>query len=763
MGIKTMKKQIFLTCLLALFANCLFAANESIKPDGDGTAESPYVLTRIENLVWMGENIAECQSSVFRLENDIDASETRNWVNKFDDNSNGNFGFISIGDKLLSKDGKEHEFSGIFDGQNFAIKNLFASSLLNSGCGALFSGLAGANISNLKLLNINLGVKESSSLLLIGALAKGIKDSTVTNVHATGQLYGRLVGGIAASAKNSKFSNCSFVGKINGFNNGSLAGGLIGDCTDCEFVCCRTSGSASCSAEKSISLGGLFGRINYGTTDVLYCYSDMHLIAKGSLGYVGGLVGENGMSNRGEATGDFGFKQCYSNCEIEAAPRVVSHGIAGWFENCVCFDCYFNSDISSGTGFGKGVNSTKIKQRSTFSNWDFGKIWEINEGYTTPFFATESGRYLKPALIGDWFGVIKIQPEKDGYGYGETVTVIAEPYEGAEFLNYSGTLEGKEAQQTLTIEENVTVEADFAKQVNTIGMFGTIGVTTPRDQHYVQTADFDLSGVVFTNRIKILSGIYDGRNHSILNWKNYGLFGDINNALVCNLSIVDAEADRLQGGILVSNYASDSVISNCYVSAGVNNCRDNSGAICGAARNSIITRCVFIGEFNGGSTFGGLCDTTIDSTIDQCGVEIYSEDRFINCFCGSLSPNTKLVNCYVKGKFSGQFGYTGMSASNCYLCAEGDIRLGISDVANFHNCYFSSNSVAAVEGVTGFVCPEEMTKQETYAGWDFENVWDIEEGVGTPYFRYALPEPLGLFAMLLLMLGIKRKKYTNLR
>ena len=48
-------------------------------------------------------------------------------------------------------------------------------------------------------------------------------------------------------------------------------------------------------------------------------------------------------------------------------------------------------------------------------------------------------------------------------------------------------------------------------------------------------------------------------------------------------------------------------------------------------------------------------------------------------------------------------------------------------------------------------------------GWDFDNVWDIDEGVGTPYFRYALPEPLGLFAMLLLMLGIKRKKYTNLR
>ena len=78
--------------------------------------------------------------------------------------------------------------------------------------------------------------------------------------------------------------------------------------------------------------------------------------------------------------------------------------------------------------------------------------------------------------------------------------------------------------------------------------------------------------------------------------------------------------------------------------------------------------------------------------------------------------------------------------------------------ATFVNCYFNSNCVAAVEGVTGFVSEEEMKNQETYVGWDFDEIWDIDEGVGTPYFRYALPEPVGMLALLLLALAAVRKR-----
>ena len=74
------------------------------------------------------------------------------------------------------------------------------------------------------------------------------------------------------------------------------------------------------------------------------------------------------------------------------------------------------------------------------------------------------------------------------------------------------------------------------------------------------------------------------------------------------------------------------------------------------------------------------------------------------------------------------------------------------------NCYFNSNYVTHAENVTGLVSPEEMKKQETYVGWDFDEIWDIDEGVGTPYFRYAVPEPVGMLALILLTLAAVRKR-----
>ena len=110
-----MKNFLLLTCLLAFAANCLFAANEAVKPEGEGTAESPYVLTRIENLVWMNNNMRSCQSSVFCLGNDIDASETAGWETQF----------VPIGTAKTST-GKSYNFKGVLDGKNFAIKNLYS-------------------------------------------------------------------------------------------------------------------------------------------------------------------------------------------------------------------------------------------------------------------------------------------------------------------------------------------------------------------------------------------------------------------------------------------------------------------------------------------------------------------------------------------------------------------------------------------------------------------------------------------------------------
>jgi hypothetical protein len=49
-----------------------------------------------------------------------------------------------------------------------------------------------------------------------------------------------------------------------------------------------------------------------------------------------------------------------------------------------------------------------------------------------------------------------------------------------------------------------------------------------------------------------------------------------------------------------------------------------------------------------------------------------------------------------------------------------------------------------------------MKQQATFENWDFENVWDIDEGEGTPYLRCELPEPCGMLVLLLLPLLLRR-------
>ena len=51
-----------------------------------------------------------------------------------------------------------------------------------------------------------------------------------------------------------------------------------------------------------------------------------------------------------------------------------------------------------------------------------------------------------------------------------------------------------------------------------------------------------------------------------------------------------------------------------------------------------------------------------------------------------------------------------------------------------------------------------MKQQATFETWDFENVWDIDEGETMPYFISELPEPCGMLVLLLLPLFLRRNK-----
>ena len=74
---------------------------------GDGSLASPFQISELGNLVWMGDHVDASSGTYYTVQNDIDASDTTNWTG----------GFSPIG--ITSTN-----FTGIFDGNGKVINGL---------------------------------------------------------------------------------------------------------------------------------------------------------------------------------------------------------------------------------------------------------------------------------------------------------------------------------------------------------------------------------------------------------------------------------------------------------------------------------------------------------------------------------------------------------------------------------------------------------------------------------------------------------------
>jgi hypothetical protein len=770
MEIKVMKNLFALTMLIA--ATFAFAANESIKPEGEGTAESPYVLTRIENLVWMNNNMRSCQSSVFCLGNDIDASETAGWETQF----------VPIGSAKTST-GKSYNFKGVLDGKNFAIKNLYSR---NSG---LILHLDGAVIKNLHLENVNLG-RRYAGINKSGGLTPECNDSVITNVHVSGKIKGTFeVGGICGEVEGSQIVNCSFVGFINVFGDASgeySYGGIAGYASYSDLSYCKASGYINC-IDGLARVGGICGFV-YGMDNydkyiprVRYCIADMKITAEGN---IGGIVGQNFIENIVRYPGspsyvatEMGLFDNYSLSVAYTSPENTVGGICATFsENTTTSpENYYDKTGINGTVIGTGLSPEKMKKRSSYTNWDFNKVWTIKEGESTPYWKISNDKPYRIAYVSNFLGTLIVEPDEKSYGFKENITINVTTPKNVTFIGIRGDIETAATSVSVPLQKDIAIEGEFARYIKTADQFLKIGRDQdyPAGGYYIQSANINMPEID-SPMLGAFWGVYDGNNRAIRNVKfntkssttAIGLFGSVSEARISNLGILDSEnnsGSRFLG--FLGGDVNYSEISNCYVYTDMNlSGASHAGGLFNIFEKSKMIRCEFRGNiFSADVWFGGLVYDARNSMFEECSAEMYvqsSVNKEKIAGLANFAYETDFVNCYAKGDC---FNYAfvapsinqELSFSNCYVFAENNCSL---PAATFVNCYFNSNCVAAVEGVTGFVSPEEMTKQETYVGWDFDEIWDIDEGVGTPYFRYALPEPVGMFALLLLALLAMRKR-----
>lgn len=269
-------------------------------------------------------------------------------------------------------------------------------------------------------------------------------------------------------------------------------------------------------------------------------------------------------------------------------------------------------------------------------------------------------------------------------------------------------------------------------------------------------------------------GVLDGQGYEIKNFNsNTGLFGNIGHstnpdfgAEIRNLGIVDAHINSTSplAGILSNTIGRNVKISNVYVTGEIIGGSGSSptGGIAGMLHaGSEVTNSYanvkinsggnrvggLFGEVRGASGYpvtikysyalgevvgtnntgraGGLIGATTNSTNGTTIVEdSYARvnvtgSNYGGSFIGSTGSDTTVKNTYFSGATNRPYGFLGPGTRLEVISSYWDLDVTGNDRSE------------AGEGKT----TEEMFQKATYEGWDFENVWDIEEGKGYPFLR----------------------------
>lgn len=191
------------------------------------------------------------------------------------------------------------------------------------------------------------------------------------------------------------------------------------------------------------------------------------------------------------------------------------------------------------------------------------------------------------------------------------------------------------------------------------------------------------------------------------------------------------------------------------------------GALIGSEYKSKVFRCwstgIVRGSYNGQAKIGGLLGAAsgAGSVVDQCfseaNVEGLGGAHQVGGLSGYNGHGSVMINCYAVGDVSGYWkvgglvgdnpypegGYIGNCYSIGHVSGRGGGLVGFNYLGGVTKySYWDINTSGQGRSYGGYGrLTEQMMQQGTFAGWDFENVWGIDEGESYPYLLAFHVEP----------------------
>ena len=587
--------------------------------------------------------------------------------------------FKPIGDSV-------HVFYGRFDGKNHTIRNLTIDEP-NRDFTGMFGYAESATIENLTLENAKV-----VGSWVVGAL---IGEARVTEVRHVVSLNGDVVG----------------VHSVGGLVGSFIAGSM-------EFV--GTTGKV----KGTENVGGVIGDMD-GWVSVTDAFSVN--VIKG-LEDVGGVIGHNYNYTFSEV--DPVVYRVYSASMLKA-PEYEADGILGGGTSRTVDDstCFFDSTVARIDDGGK--TTAEMLKQSTYYGYDFGTVWEIQEGVSYPYF-----KGMDPILPGTL--------EDDG-----TVNVLAgagteiNPYKIYDYddLKYVGKYEYSldayyklmgNIDATRSFKENCNADSTVCKGFEPIGEFSGmfIGDNKIIAGLNINRPDEDSVGLfrALASGAKVTGIVFDttsyfGENYSyessrdkgVIRGKNYvgTLAGVDNGATVENIFIkYDVSGDNYVGS-LVGKKTSGSIAKSAsrFLVTG----KENVGGLVGHLGVASIADCYSIANVAGTKNVGGLV---------------------------GYSDNATVKNSFAAGQVGGDSKWGGL--------------VGADNKSTYSSAYYDTtlwyvNVTAAGE----LRNTQQMVTKENYKDWDFENTWKIVADSTYPYLSW-------LTSAYYISKTMKEKVYPNL-
>ncbi len=698
----------------------------SSHPAGVGTEGEPYLISNTEHLQFIKYDL----NGHYKLTEDLDFN----------------------GETVIPIGTLNMPFKGSFDGGGHTIRN-FKITTTDSHTG-LFRYATSAKFNDLVIENAE--IKQPATDYYIGALAGYLDNCTTENISLinTTVTGGGYCGTLAGYAYSGSITGCSVTG------NGMITGkSWVGGMTGVTNFCAIQNSFATAVVNGGDYTGGLIGQIRGSSASkaalMNECYATGNVTGKGN---IGGLTGEasyanisdcfaNGSvtstTNSDKVAGLIGYanyatvKNCYSTGKVVST---AGSGFIYVYAGTTVTNSYFDSIASGVTTYNTnnvGKVTRVLMKQNFYTDWNFADIWDIAEGSSYPYLR----KLGKPELQDN---DVSSHPAGDGT---ESFPYLIRNAEQFQFIKY-------DLNSHYKLTEDIDFNGETLIPIGTSSMpfRGSLdGAGHTMRNFRISTTDSYTGMFRYAISARFKDLVIEKAEVGQLTTTAYlgVLAGYLNNCITEDISLVDVTVTGGQYCGALAGYATGGNIVECSVAGdGMVNGTTNVGGLLGYISSSMVKNCFATVKVKGSGDYaGGMVGVATGTSsspmkISECyATENITGKGYVGGLIGSASY-TELSDSFATGSVTstansayaaGLIGYSSYgSVKKCYsagsvISTAGSGLVYVYTGTTVINSYFDSTAANKSTPATQARTTEQMFNIETFAGWDFENIWWVDD------------------------------------